>query len=129
MEYNERIDGMKYQNVIDLIYLIHDTFGLLTTEGFRDPRIIGFLYGTEPPHKPTLVLKTKSDLVTELGVIITGSYMMPNMLPMHMYDFHYLNECLLEIIQCLRNDLSCDEEVNQVKDWLKSIEFKNNIPA
>lgn len=119
---------MKYQNVIDLVKVIHDTFGLLTTEGSRTT-VLGCSYGTEPPHKPTLVLNDETKLVNELFTITTGSYLMPNMLPMHMYDFQFLNESLLRIIQCIRNGLSCDDEVNQVNDWLKSIESKNNIPA
>lgn len=120
---------MKYQNVIDLIKLIHDTFGLLTTEGSRNTHVIGCTYGTDPPHKPNLVLNNTNDLVNELFTLTTGSYLMSNMIPMRMNDFQPLNDCLLKIIKLIRSDLPCDEEVNQVKDWLMSIEFKNNIPA
>lgn len=120
---------MKYQNVIDLIKLIHDTFGLMTTEGGRNTHVIGCTYGTDPPHKPNLVLNNTNDLVNELFTITTGSYLMPNMIPMRMNDFQPLNDYLLKIIKLIRSDLPCDEEVNQVRDWLMSIEFKNNIPA
>jgi hypothetical protein len=120
---------MKYQNVIDLIKLIHNTFGLMTTEGGRDTHMIGCTYGTEPPHRPNLILNNTNDLVAELFTITTGSYLMSNMMPMRMNDFQPLNDYLLKIINLIHSDLSCDEEVNQVKDWLSSIESKNNIPA